>query len=189
VTEFGTGALNIDGCRVSHSEICKMMAAQTDKASMTGNGKIGQGGRHKPVLELKPSGRWPANVIFDEEAGKMLDGQARYFYCPKASRSERNAGLENEPKKYLATMGNGIGAREHNPDQPTAWSQNHHPTVKPIKLMEYLVRLVTPPGGTVLDPFMGSGTTGIACKNLGFDFIGIEREKEYVEIAEKRIGP
>jgi site-specific DNA-methyltransferase (adenine-specific) len=63
---------------------------------------------------------------------------------------------------------------------------NHHPTVKPVKLMEYLVRLVTPKGGVVLDPFMGSGTTGIACRNLGFDFIGIEKEKEYFDIAKAR---
>ena len=66
--------------------------------------------------------------------------------------------------------------------------QNVHPTVKPIKLMKYLCRLVTPKGGTVLDPFMGSGSTGIAAKDEGFEFIGIEKEKEYFEIAERRIS-
>ena len=65
--------------------------------------------------------------------------------------------------------------------------KNNHPTVKPVKLMQYLVRLVTPKGGTVLDPFTGSGTTGIACKLEGFEFIGIEREQEYVDIAQARI--
>ncbi len=85
---------------------------------------------------------------------------ARFFYCAKASRSERNAGLES----------------------------NHHPTVKPIELMRYLVRLTkTPTGGIVLDPFMGSGTTGCACALEGRDFVGIEREPDYIEIAEKRI--
>lgn len=67
-------------------------------------------------------------------------------------------------------------------------NQNHHPTVKPIKLMEYLCRLITPPKGIILDPFMGSGSTGIAAKNLNFDFIGIEINEEYVEIARRRIG-
>ena len=64
----------------------------------------------------------------------------------------------------------------------------HHPTVKPVKLMQYLCRLITPKGGKVLDPYMGSGTTGIACKKEGFDFTGIEREEEYLRIAEARIG-
>ena len=87
---------------------------------------------------------------------------ARFFYCAKASRSERNAGLEGT---------------------------NHHPTIKPIELMRYLVRLTkTPTGGVVLDPFMGSGTTGCACVLEGREFIGIEREQEYIEIAEKRIA-
>ena len=113
---------------------------------------------------------------------------ARFFYCAKASRAEREAGCEGMAERFLATMGDGIGAREHNESQPTAWAKNHHPTVKPLALMRYLVRLVTPPGGTVLDPFMGSGTTGMAAKQEGFEFIGIEKEKEYVEIAERRMA-
>jgi len=93
---------------------------------------------------------------------KDTGSASRFFYCAKASRSERNAGLEGT---------------------------NHHPTIKPIELMRYLVRLTkTPTGGVVLDPFMGSGATGIACVLEGRDFIGIEREAEYVEIAEKRIA-
>ena len=107
--------------------------------------------------------RFPANVIFDEEAGKLLDeqyeGVSRFFYCPKTSKAERNEGTDN-----------------------------NHPTVKPTDLMLYLVRLVTPKGGTTLDPFMGSGSTGKAAVRGGFDFIGIEREKEYMEIAESRIN-
>ena len=112
---------------------------------------------------------------------------ARFFYCAKASRSERNAGLEGMAKKFTATMNDGIGKREHNESEPNAWTQNHHPTVKPLALMRYLCRLVTPPGGIVLDPFAGSGSTGVACAEEGFGFIGIEREAEYCEIARARI--
>ena len=118
---------------------------------------------------------------------------ARFFYCAKASRSERNAGLEGMPNvrikgqpSYLDEGGtnNWTGKENH-----AIYSQNHHPTIKPIELMRYLVRLTkTPTGGVVLDPFTGSGTTGIACVLEGREFIGIEREAEYVEIAEKRIA-
>ena len=110
----------------------------------------------------------------------------RFFYCAKASRSERNAGLEGMEERPAfdnpdGTMGGNMGSLS----KPRA---NHHPTVKPIELMRYLVRLTkTPTGGTVLDPFMGSGTTGCACAMEGRDFIGIEREPDYIEIAEKRI--
>ena len=112
-----------------------------------------------------PQGRFPANFIHDgsdEVVGLFPNDAQRFFYCAKASRSERNAGLEGT---------------------------NHHPTIKPIELMRYLVRLTkTPTGGVVLDPFMGSGTTGCACVLEGREFIGIEKEAEYVEIAEKRIA-
>jgi DNA modification methylase len=123
---------------------------------------------------------------------------ARFFYTPKASKRERNAGLEGMEKKQT-TGGGGLTANTK--DDGTletasaggkygsikAYQQNNHPTVKPIALMEYLIRLITPPQGTVLDPFMGSGTTGIAAKNLGFNFIGIELDQEYFEIAKNRI--
>jgi site-specific DNA-methyltransferase (adenine-specific) len=110
---------------------------------------------------------------------------ARFFYCAKASKSERNKGLEGFDVK---TVNDGRDTPIDNAFQrgetPRA---NIHPTVKPVKLMQYLVRLVTPKGGTVLDLFTGSGTTGIACKLEGFEFIGIEREQEYVDIAQARI--
>lgn len=116
-------------------------------------------------------------------------GASRFFYCAKVSTSERNAGLEGMPD---VTMGIGD-------ERPSGQSmqrldgrdarvvKNHHPTVKPQKLMRYLCRLITPPGGTVLDPFMGSGSTGCAAVSEGFKFIGIEREFEYCDIATKRI--
>jgi site-specific DNA-methyltransferase (adenine-specific) len=120
---------------------------------------------------------------------------ARFFYCAKASRSERNAGLEGMEGKERADinkmMGNDNGGKSMKTGSGNNRNnrlQNHHPTVKPIALMEYLVRLTkTPTGGVVLDPFMGSGTTGIACVNEGRDFIGIEQNEEYLEIARRRI--
>ena len=121
---------------------------------------------------------------------------ARFFYCAKASRSERNAGLEGMEEREIkgaVGMKTVTAAKWGDPDEPVyernTKAKNHHPTVKPIELMRYLVRLTkTPTGGVVLDPFMGSGTTGIACVLEGREFIGIEREPEYVEIAEKRIA-
>ncbi len=121
---------------------------------------------------------------------------ARFFYCAKASRKERNAGLEGMEEREIkgaVGMKTVTAAKWGDPDEPVyerkTIAQNHHPTVKPIELMRYLVRLTkTPTGGVVLDPFTGSGTTGIACVLEGREFIGIEREAEYVEIAEKRIA-
>jgi len=116
---------------------------------------------------------------------------ARFFYCAKASKAERDMGLDGFPKKSNAFMAtnNGTSGKaskgmEGFKNQPKA---NYHPTVKPIKLMEYLVRLVTPKEGIVLEPFAGSGTTLIACKQQGFNYIGIEREQEYCDIAEARL--
>jgi site-specific DNA-methyltransferase (adenine-specific) len=95
-------------------------------------------------------------------------------------KTEANIG---SVKNSMSRIENGVVTGKRS-NQPKA---NHHPTVKPIKLMRWLCRLVTPPGGTVIDPFMGSGTTGIACKVEKFNFIGIEREKEYFEIAQARL--
>lgn len=111
---------------------------------------------------------------------------ARFFYCAKASKKDRDEGLEGFEGKFAPTMGNGIGGKEHDPETATP-KRNAHPTVKPTALMRYLVKLVTPKGGTVLDPFTGSGSTGKACKLEGFNFIGVEREEEYVKIARARI--
>lgn len=115
-------------------------------------------------------------------------GASRFFYVAKASRAERNAGLEgftptaNDWQRPTANLSDPRMDRKQKREIPL----NHHPTVKPIALMRWLVRLVTPPGGTVLDPFAGSGTTGIAADLEGFDFIGIEREEGYVTIARAR---
>lgn len=110
---------------------------------------------------------------------------ARFFYCAKASKSDRNGGLDGFPvDRPDSSPAIGMGTFEEKGVQP---QQNHHPTVKPTALMQYLCRLITPPGGTVLDPYTGSGSTGKAAMFEGFRFIGIERELEYVEIATARI--
>lgn len=172
-----------------------MQPAQTYTApDITGdafNSDVSQ--RERKVISVPSQGRWPANVLFDESAAEMLGEPSRFFYVAKASKRERNAGLEGMPERECSSkqqnssgrMENGIVTNER-PSEPRY--ANHHPTVKPVKLMEYLCKLITPPNGTILDPFMGSGTTGIAAKNLGFNFTGIEMNEEYTEIAKRRIG-
>lgn len=117
---------------------------------------------------------------------------ARFFYCAKASKSERNRGCEGlEDKKPHTTYAGDAWSLEHLGNTPANYRENvknNHPTVKPIALMEYLVKLVSKEGHTVLDPFLGSGTTAIACKNLNRNCIGIERDAEYVKISEARIS-
>lgn len=113
---------------------------------------------------------------------------ARFFYCAKASKSERNAGLEGfeeKPKLFLNNKNNSTAKNGVAKNLPRA---NFHPTVKPLSLMRYLIRLITPKGGIVLDPYGGSGSTGVAAKQLGFNSILLEREPDYVKIAEARIA-
>ena len=149
--KYGTGGINIGGCRIEGDTNLK---TRVRKAGSEFGQNSGWNDHKNVDTTYDPSkGRFPANVMHDG----LQEEWARYFYCPKVSKSERG-------------------------------KDNTHPTVKPQELMKYLCRLVTPKGGTVLDPFMGSGSTGMAAKDEGFEFIGIEREKEYFEIAEKRIN-
>lgn len=187
VKKWGVGGINIGACRIGKETITTIGSANK------GHNCYGEFKGIKPTVH---QGRFPSNVILDESSAALLDkqsgvlksgtvkgrfegkptgniygekkhniinpesvygdkgGASRFFYCAKASKSERNG--------------------------------NTHVTVKPIKLMEYLVRLVTPPNGICLDPFMGSGTTGVACK--GYSFFGIEKDSEYFEIAKERLG-
>lgn len=120
-------------------------------------------------------------------------GASRFFYVAKASKRERNAGLEGMPERNASKLDGGAyvrsgGVAHEGLDSTQIKSANHHPTVKPIKLMEYLCKLITPHGGTILDPFCGSGSTGVAAFKNGFKFIGIEMNEEYAKIAEKRIA-
>lgn len=110
---------------------------------------------------------------------------ARFFYCAKTSKKDRNEGLDHLPDKEWRHEGAAVPERNNRPFLP---SKNNHPTVKPTALMEYLCRLVTPPGGTILDPFTGSGSTGKAAMYEGFNFVGIELLEEHMEIAEARIA-
>ena len=236
VLEHGTGGLNIDGCRIT---VMDVEAYESNRRGFHERVKDNsrrhfEGGWKPNVAEVgEIKGRFPTNVILDEEAGKLLDeqsgiskssdavrmnkredkkltmggkihakggsethgfkdkgGASRFFYCAKASQKERNAGCENIDPKQMGRnqssldegkMLTGSGNKRSNT------KNNFHPTVKPVKLMRYLCRLITPPNGTVLDPFMGSGTTGIGAMLEGFDFIGIEMEEEYLNIAESRI--
>ena len=123
-----------------------------------------------------------------------IGGASRFFYCPKTKTEAREAGCETLP---LFTAGEITGGRKEGSaalDCPRTGAgrtskgrHNYHPTVKPIELMRWLVRLVTPPGGTVLDPFAGSGTTAIACLYEGAEFVGVEREADYVRIHKARV--
>ena len=122
----------------------------------------------------------------------LQEDWSRYFYCPKTAKAEKNKGLDDLPVKDKVFNGKSStsskdmkGVEKKFTTEPSA---NIHPTVKPVELMKYLCRLITPKGGTILDPFMGSGSTGIAAKDEGFDFIGIEKEKEYFDIAKQRIS-
>ena len=156
VLKHGVGGINIDGCKVHADDV-------PEGRSRNGGGLINGFSFQLPDSQSYMSaGRWPSNVILDEE---VEGGEwKRFFYCAKASREERERGLDGGESRA-----------------------NIHPTVKPIDLMKYLCRLITPPQGIILDPFMGSGSTGIGAGLEGFDFIGIEREKEYFEIAKARI--
>lgn len=161
--------------------------------------KHGTGGINIDSSRITPGdqapGRWPANILFDEEAANLLGENQRFFYVAKSSKSERNKGCEGLSKVALGVGDERPSGRSmQRLDQILSFGrnerkmENYHPTVKPIKLMEYLIRLITPPNGTVLDPFMGSGSTGVAAIGLGFSFIGIEKEKEYMQIAESRMN-
>ena len=244
VLTHGTGAINVDGCRVATSDVLPKMSG---KAILGGSSD----GWDRPwkndpdslarrqladdaaIEKANTLGRWPANLIHDgsdEVVGlfPQSNGQqgavgpqhgskpsvnaygdygprddfqprcdtgsaARFFYCAKASKKDRDEGLEGFEAVHRAN-GNKwtdqdyrVARGERPPSAESGPRRNHHPTVKPTDLMRYLVRLVTPPGGTVLDPFMGSGSTGKACTLEGFGLVGIEREPEYYQIAIGRV--
>lgn len=156
-----------------------------------------QSGQLEPItgiVSLASESTSLAGVIETVSTGTRTIGHIapnRFFYCAKISSSERNAGLEDMPDKVKLTQmrgSNGTGKKNFEGGFSDTIAKNTHPTVKPLNLMRYLCKLVTPPGGTVLDPFMGSGSTGLAALSEGFRFIGIEREPDYFEIAEKRIA-
>ena len=157
VQAYGTGAINIDGCRIETDNNLNGggYSGGTPKTMFSGLGRL------QPDEYNQPFGRWPANVLHDgcEDVLRGMGEAARFFYTPKACKEDRDDGCEN----------------------------NFHPTVKPTDLMRYLCRMVTPPGGIVLDPFTGSGSTGRGAVLEGFRFIGCEMDADYIEIAKARI--
>lgn len=213
VMEHGTGALALGRCAIEfRDEADEQQAKQKNR-----HADFGSGARENTILNrhdktraeqgnYNAKGRWPANVLLDEDAAAILDeqsghtisrsgeprsgkagdgwgmtatgaeyddegGASRFFYCAKTDKTERHAGLA--VPTLLA---------------PAAPEKNDHPTVKPLDLMRWLVRLLTPIGGVVLDPFLGSGSTAIAAALEGFAYIGIEREPDYMRIAEARLA-
>lgn len=151
-----------------------------------------QSGISKSPIKVTSGGKTFHGGIYDERAKDKFNfgdkgGASRFFYVAKASKSERNKGLENFEEKIIEGRDEGQDERSVAfKARPTPMA-NIHPTVKPIKLMQYLVKMITPPNGIVLDPFCGSGTTGIACKIEGYQFVGMEQDAEYSKIAEGRI--
>jgi site-specific DNA-methyltransferase (adenine-specific) len=144
----------------------------------------------RPAKANKPTGEhyeggW--GPISDGERVTFQGGSAaRFFYCAKASRSERNAGLDGMPEKRPDEQTTtGMGTFD---EKGVAKQSNFHPTVKPLALIHYLIKLVTPPGGTVLDPFLGSGTTAVAATQLGHPWIGCELTEDYWPIIEARVN-
>lgn len=226
VLEYGTGGINIDGCRVPVDETADASQTRTmNRNKRENNDGWGMSTVTGDVPQVVgENGRWPANIIHDGNKevlagfpitkpskphagdGKPLDTRnqgwgfkrmpsalsdgggsaARFFYCAKTTQKDRNEGLEELELKQYSHDGRNKpidNAYQRNSSE----AKNHHPTVKPTVLMRYLIRLVTPPDGTVLDPFMGSGSTGKAAVMEGFGFVGIEKEEEYVNIARSRI--
>ena len=226
VLAHGTGAINVDGCRVettddlnggAYSNGVKDLSMATSYATGVNAGEF-----------IQPAGRWPANLIHDgseevvglfpqakgqqgavtgaepssktanafgEFAGRAPSeprgdsgSAARFFYCAKASKADRDEGCEGLEAGRGGSLNMRTDSHSQSNGMDTGPRRNHHPTVKPTDLMRYLCRLVTPPGGVVLDPFTGSGSTGKAALLEGFRFVGIEREAEYVEIARARIA-
>ena len=197
VLEHGTGGLNIDGCRVGDTvETWPSSRSYPLRTKHNSGDSYGSSNAKTEKTQEAPAGRFPANFIHDgsdEVASLFPEEKARFFYCAKAGKAERNAGLEAFEDKKSHHNSGGIGRkvsvekRLKQGKENAPIMKNIHPTVKPIALMRYLCRLVTPPNGVVLDPFMGSGTTGVGAVAEGFDFIGIEMDEEYLKIADARI--
>jgi len=196
VLAHGTGALNVDGCRVA--------AVAGDEplkwAHGRGMGFHGADNRGKCEATTTSAGRWPANVLLDEAAAVLVDGQSGELKSgapgiKRAGNTGAAYGAESrQPGTQMSGFGDSGGASRFfytskaSAEDRDRWAGNDHPTVKPTDLMKYLCRLVTPPRGLILDPFMGSGPTLYAAKELGFRAIGIEIEERYCEIAAKRLS-
>lgn len=219
--KHGLAGLNIDGARIeSNGDYHELNVTQGLNSAQTSY----EWRSYRRKFVPSSNGRYPANVILDEEAAALLDqqsgvsksggsgkphqsknslfvgtagdakdisdtgGASRFFYTAKASPKERNFGLEELPLQRGSRLSGGNDKRNGKNKPQLSLRKNHHPTVKPLELMKYLARLVSPPqGGVILDPFMGSGSTGVAALIEGQSFIGIEQDADYFAIATARI--
>jgi site-specific DNA-methyltransferase (adenine-specific) len=195
VLAHGTGGINVDACRVGDTvetwPATRSYGGGTEYAfTHTKNGVV-----NSQKTGAVPSGRWPANLIHDgsDEVTDGMSESARFFYCAKASKADRDEGCEGMPQTIQQSVAHGNKrhgtlpyTNELQEIKPRPRS-NNHPTVKPTALMRYLCKLVTPLNGIILDPFMGSGSTGKAATLERFNFIGIDLSAEYVAIAQARI--
>jgi site-specific DNA-methyltransferase (adenine-specific) len=235
VQKWGTGAINVDACRIETADNTSRKCNTAGYGLMHGDNPRGT---ENATHGGHAAGRWPANVLLDEDAAGELDAQSlaggmhsaghqrevvtyetrdfsigagaarsratagrfgdtggasRFFYVAKPSRKERDLGCDALPARTAGEATDrdddtdGLNSPRAGAGR-TGGAKNYHPTVKPVELMRYLVRLVTPPGGSVLDPFCGSGTTGMAAVAEGFEFMGIEQSEEYATIARARIA-
>ena len=194
VLQFGVGGLNIDASRIGTGTGEKKIVNYPDiRGNNYGQDNEAYAERATVEREVIDQGRWPANIILDETTAELLDEQSdasRFFYVAKANKKDRNEGLDELPLSkpgaiYNERPSGGLNAHLHGEDSKPV--KNFHPTVKPTELMRYLVRLVTPPNGVVLDPFTGSGSTGKAAILEGYKFIGIELTAEYLPIIAGRL--
>jgi len=182
VLKWGTGGINIDESRIGTEDECRRIVG-----GFIANSKIYRNDEKYKINTMKTNiskGRFPANIILDETI-KLPEGNQRFFYVAKSSKGERNYGCEEMRESQVNDGRNKLPDNAF--QRGVTFRKNVHPTVKPVSLMEYLIKLVTKEGALVLDPFIGSGTTAIACYKTHRDFIGIEKEKEYIKIANARI--
>lgn len=202
VLRWGTGAINIDASRIQY-------LSDADKSSATPQGKCsskesagaepdaGRGLKRVGFERPELKGRWPANIVLDEEAARLLDQQSGILKSGsmrgvfKGTTKSTSACFGEYGYVWRETQASSGGASRFfycsKASRKDRGVGNNHATVKPTSLMEYLIRLVTPPGGIVLDPFLGSGTTAVAATRLGFSWLGCEQSPEYVKIAESRL--
>jgi site-specific DNA-methyltransferase (adenine-specific) len=192
VLKHGVGAVNVDECRIPYeSEKDRkrrkrgVVVDGKDLSETMWNVKSGYK-TYDSDKYMSEEGRFPANMIRTDE---FHDGYDRFFFIPKAGRGERDEGLDLLPDRFdYGDYGNGLGKVPKETGKRPSPAKNIHPTVKPVRLMEHLIKLVTREGQIVLDPFVGSGTTCVAARMLNRRYIGIDLNPEYVEIAKRRLA-
>jgi site-specific DNA-methyltransferase (adenine-specific) len=216
VLKYGTGGINIDQCRIETEDKMSYSSSQKEGITKFSTGTTEQHPQGRFPANFIHDGSDEVVGLFPNTKptkphggdGGKLDTQnmgwgfkrmpcelsdnggsaSRFFYCAKASKSERNKGCEELEEKETNRYGDYEGTEEHAPKKNVK-NTNYHPTVKPISLMKHLCKLITPRDGIVLDPFAGSGSTLIGAREEGFNYVGIEKELEYIEIIKKRLNP